>query len=932
MSTPGANFWAKKSVYNGRYMWLPLNIHLSDTKIVSGLLWEHWLSDHQRRFIADSLIGEFEDRKSVAKQLAEFLGATHDLGKAVPAFYRKPGWLLDVEFEKQLSEKLIRAGFMDSQRQEMTQESSKTPHQLASQTLLEMYGLNSDIGTIIGGHHGKPFDSKKQIKKNIKNFPYNYYLYEGKGDRFAQRWKNEQERLIAWALETTGFESLDEVPGIEQPAQVLLSGLLIMADWISSNEDYFPLIDFTDSGEGINSLERAFRGWDDWKNTDVISFEREVEVEQLFEKRFNFNTPRNVQKTFVDIIRKSENHGLYILEAPMGIGKTEAALAGIEELIRIKGMGGMFFGLPTQATSNGIFPRIESWLQVMLKDSNNYNEKTSIQLIHGKASLNDKFQKLKTTSNIYSDDEEVVTVNSWFSGKKTAILDDFVVGTVDQFLLLSLKKKHLALRHLAFSKKVVVIDEVHANDAYMNVYMKNALEWMGAYQIPVILLSATLPAKTRQQLIQHYISGQGFSLNETIKAENWDTSDAYPLITYTDGNRVNQETFDKDEVTNSVEIIQLADEDFEDKIAELVSNGGIVGIIVNTVRKAQELGEKLMHLYGQETVEILHSSFISTDRIQKEEKLLNIIGKGKERPQKKIIIGTQVIEVSLDIDFDVLISDLAPMDLLMQRIGRLHRHENVVRPKEHTIPRVYVLGTNENFNFDTGSQAVYGQYLLIRTQYFLPEIVRLPYDISKLVQEVYGKDDLDLPDILYSSYKEAKCKQDVLLNKKEGKANAYRLNEPETGHGFHDHENLIGWLENVRPQDSDPNSTAQVRDGDETIEVIPVKKIENGYSMIGETEDISNRISESEIARNLAKQTLKIPAALTKRYNIQDTIEYLENTNNHLFPEWQQQPWLKGSLGLIFDSNGKCIINGLELHYSEYLGLKYTKEVSDGEV
>ena len=174
----------------------------------------------------------------------------------------------------------------------------------------------------------------------------------------------------------------------------------------------------------------------------------------------------------------------------------------VEQLAEKTGRSGMFFGLPTQATSNGIFPRVRQWLERVEEEA---FEKASLRLAHGKSSLNEEFSSLAT--NISPDDERdaSVIVNDWFGGRKTSALDDFVVGTVDQFLLVAWKQKHLALRHLGFSKKVVVIDEVHACDAYMNQYLTKAIRWMAAYGVPIVILSATLPAERREEVIRSYL-------------------------------------------------------------------------------------------------------------------------------------------------------------------------------------------------------------------------------------------------------------------------------------------------------------------------------------------------------------------------------------------------------------------------------------------
>lgn len=518
----------------------------------------------------------------------------------------------------------------------------------------------------------------------------------------------------------------------------------------------------------------------------------------------------------------------------MGLGKTEAALFGAEELGQKKGAGGLFFGLPTQATSNGIFPRILGWLNSIEKD---FDGNLSLRLVHGKASLNEDFISLMKNSESASlvnidessyEKESSIIVNEWFSGRKTTNWDDFVVGTIDQLLLLSLKQKHLALRHLGFSKKVVIIDEVHSYDSYMNVYLYESLKWLGAYNVHVIILSATLPAEKRIKMAEVYLKGKGQSFtSDNLKDLKDLNQDTYPLITYTDGNEIKQETnFQKDdnEWKVKVKIIKENKENLINILEGFLEKDGVVGIILNTVKSSQELAKLCSKKFGEDIVELLHSSFIATDRINKEEKLLNMIGKGSKRPEKKIIIGTQVIEQSLDIDFDVLITELAPMDLMLQRIGRLHRHD-IVRPSQFKNPKCYILGTNEYLEFDEGSVSVYGEYLLARSQYFLKNSINIPEDISTLVQKVYNEVDINFGEDLKEKYYKMKNKYLSSLMKKEDKAYKFRIKNPILKERRRNKASLIAWLKNDGPQISEVKAYAKVRDTTNTIEVVALKKM-----------------------------------------------------------------------------------------------------------
>ena len=604
----------------------------------------------------------------------------------------------------------------------------------------------------------------------------------------------------------------------------------------------------------------------------------------------------------------------------MGLGKTEIALVAVEQLNAKTSRSGMFFGLPTQATSNGIFPRITDWLS---KLSITDNQSKQIQLVHGKSYLNKEFSNLKyiTKRSVNQDEDDSVIVNDWFAGRKTAILDDFVVGTVDHFLMSSLKQPHLALRHLGLSKKVIVIDEVHAYDAYMSQYLNQSVRWMGAYGVPVVILSATLPISRRNELIKNYMAGQGYHFKrEIIRPEDWNYNESYPLLSYSDGNVIKQfSNFEK--IQDKVIQVEKLTDSRSDEVVESKSNGqGIIGIIFNTVKKAQTVAIEMIEKFGEDNVELLHSAFIATDRVTKEQELLKTIGKGGDRPKFKIIIGTQVIEQSLDIDFDLLITDLSPMDLLIQRIGRLHRHQIDNRPQSLKEPKVIVLGTSDNYEFDSGSSAVYGDYLLIRTQHYLPEQFKIPSDVSSLVQKVYDGNEVVIDNHLAEVYERAKLNNEQLIDSKKTRARSFRLDNPTKRE-----KTLVGFLKDTKPEGGGEMGFAQVRDSSDTIEVICVKRNGNSYSLFGETDLISERIEEPSVAMKLANQTLKLPNILSAIYNIDETIRELEKLNNRLFPQWQRNPWLKGTLGILFDENNNAEVGGFLLNYDVKLGLNYTK-------
>lgn len=993
--------WAKKREANGQFFWLPLKQHLEDTANVIEHLWDCWLSKGQRDFISagitsksqNSLDGEEQQQKNnakTAKKLAIFLAAIHDIGKATPAFCTKKGYANSPYLDSILIDKLEDIGFTDIKYFD-DKNAGKSPHNIAGQYLLHEYGIGEDISSIIGAHHGRPVDNMFGINGNGSYLGQGAYLnnyYQNGESKFDsesethKKWDKLQRQVLKWALERSKFNSVNDLPEVSQSAQVLLWGLLTMADWIASNEEYFPLVNIELYGADNNFTR--INGYFKWSKSNVWEPKEIKDISERYKARFGSESkpefkPRDVQKSMAEAVINTENPGIFILEATTGIGKTEAALVAAEQLAHKTGRSGLFFGLPTQATSNGIFPRIVDWMGKLEKLEMTQNDNTdsddlyeceleehhkSIRLCHGKAYLNEVFRSLASSINVDESEnaisESEIIVNQWFSGRKTAVLDDFVVGTVDQLLMMSLKQKHLALRHLGLSKKVVIIDEVHAYDAYMSQYLKRTLQWLGAYKVPVILLSATLPAQSRLELLNEYQNGRAKNITDDSELkrfrENRSTlqliSNQYPIITYTDGYEIKQKSDFPKVADKEIQIRRISDENLKDLLENFSKQGGVVGVIVNTVKRAQLIGSQLLEKFGDETVDIIHSAFIATDRATKEEKLLKTIGKDGDRPKFKIIIGTQVLEQSLDIDFDVLITDLAPMDLLLQRIGRLQRHD-IDRDICYKEPTVYIMGLSETLEFEKGSSIVYGNYLLTKTQYYLPvtEIIKIPGDIPELVNKVYANEDekMDIPEDLKRKYSEFKKEHEGKIKSLKIKAKAFQLSSPTKistprklsnssqissstatmSSSFTAKKSLIGWLKSGIPVDSEEKASAKVRDTEDTIEVIAVKKIGLGYGFFGADEDISERVDEDSIAKEIAKHTFILPKLLSKNYNIDDTIDELEKYNRNYLRKWQTSTWLKGSLGIIFDENNEFELGGVKLKYSKKLGVLYDMKGSD---
>lgn len=898
------SLWGKKTVENEEELWLPLVAHMIDTKNTINWLYNHWLNEGQRNLLCQYMTEEEIQR------LVKFLGYIHDIGKATPVFQIKESYNHNRDLDYDLVEHLIRNGFLKLDELYLANP-QRTPHALAGEAILEREGVNSSVGAIIGGHHGKP-QNNDSLRDIIETYTSNFYQVDRLSDT-ENCWQKVQKELLTFGLKICGYENVQSIPEVKQPQAVLLEGLVIMADWLASseyleddvNKPMFTLISLNKSFDDLDMNQRFKNAIMTWYQNDNWIPAPITDVKAQYRKRFNFN-PRVVQEKMSNTIGKIADPGIAIIEAPMGIGKTEIALTAVEQIAGITGRNGLFFGLPTQATSNAMFLRIDDWLTEIAASS---HQNIGIKLMHGKAQFNDKYRELPHAEDVET--QGSVVINSWFSGKKS-ILEEFTIGTIDQLLLMGLKQKHLFLRHLGLSGKIVIIDEVHAYDVYMDSYLLKALEWLGAYHVPVITLSATLPEELRTNLILAYVRGKYRSARNYESKLDWKDNNSYPLLTFLDGQEVKQIDNFSTESNNktNVQVRRLHGDDQEliDKIENSLRNGGIAGVIVNTIKRAQ----KLAKMISTETpILLLHSAFLATDRAKLEQKLQEMIGKNAKRPKKLIVIGTQVLEQSLDIDFDVLYTDIAPIDLILQRIGRLHRHK-IVRPRNLIKPQVFIIGINSWGDYGDANESIYDKYLLMKTDYFLPKEITLPTDISSLVQKVYSKNN-------DSEINGLDIEREKFIDKKKrlkSKARTFQVDPPFVNHNLH------GWLDNNQPgvSKSEERAQAAVRDTQETIEILLLKKTKDGVALIDGRNIEDNQISSQEIAR----QIIRLPHAVT--FNVDDAINKLETITSKKYPFWQNDVWLKGALALTLDLNNDVRFNGWKLHYSSKFGLTYTKE------
>lgn len=905
------SLWAKKSNNPDYDKWLPLHTHLNDTAEVACLLWDNWASKSVIKSISKGITADGLDGYLIAKQVFAFLAYVHDIGKATPVFQVKEAYGKEDLNDFTLNQ-IKKSGLPINHTYHYKQE---TRHELVGYMILKKHGLDDSVAVIIGSHHGIP-PNENQIN-NIK-----HGIYDVNCGFDNLLWKSVQSEFFNNAIEFADLNKATVLSlGITRPVQVLLSGLLIMADWIASNEFLFKLINIEDSPLNINSLQRTTNAFQELKFP--LPWYIDQEWNYLYYTRFGIESPHPVQIVAVEVAKSIHTPGIFIIEAPMGEGKTEAALAVAEIFAGNSSARGIYFALPSQATSNAMFTRVINWLRTF------DNQEISVRLVHGKAEFNEEYNDIANLSdrstefidNDINEENLEIIIHEWFKGRKKELLADFAVGTIDHVLMSGLKQKHLMLRHLGLAGKVLIIDECHAYDVYMESYLLKALNWLGAYGVPVVVLSATLPLSKRQNLIEAYLNKKNLGVDS-----EWAASLAYPMVTYSDGISVNHipVTVPIAEKGTDVSIHSLNECEISDTLYRVLEKGGYAGVIFNTVKRAQEYYTKIKTSFEDAEVDLLHGGFLAIDRVKKEENLLLRLGKSNtiQRSEKYIVVGTQIFEQSLDIDFDVLITQLCPVDLLLQRIGRLHRHKRDNRPPGLKQPRCYVLGANGH-DYDEGSAAIYSLYLLMRTVEALPQKINLPNDIPKLVAKVYSENDTE-------ASINARIKWEERNEARKDSADIYQINRWKSS------KTLINWLDMKIRDDSEKRAEAAVRDGVDSIEVLIIQKRQGLLCFlpwINNGEALPFTTPTPKLAKIIAGCSVRLPSYFAWRNIADRAILEIEEImmQERIKSNWYESHWLKGALVMILDENQNVEICDCCINYDEQMGLSFIKKGDSNE-
>ncbi|MFC9261299.1 CRISPR-associated helicase Cas3' [Streptomyces hydrogenans] len=912
--------WGKSAGKAGGAVHLLLG-HLLDTAAVAELMWDRYLAPRTKRLLEVVSGGR-------GRMLFVWLCAVHDVGKATPAFQ---------EFDAAGAARVRASGL--SWRSAALKSKRWRHDKAGGRLLMDVLGPEwrpEHVGWVwplIAGHHGA-FPSAGVL--GDRAVPREH---QGRG----AQWGEVQRALVEVVTRCVGFGGVADVCPRVVPSraeQLELSGLIVMADWIASDSRYFPGIDRIDRvGLGV-SRDRARAAWEALRLRGGWGVLPVPGDGDLVKVRFG-EKGRASQDQLVAFAREVPVPALHIVEGPMGEGKTKAALVAAEVLAARFGCDGVFVGMPTQATSDPMYSQVRRWLREFGGDL-----ESQVALLHGKRMFNPEWREASASGALgeccsggssfdgIDEDDELYGIAAgqaerygpveWFLGRKRGLLCSFAVGTVDQLLFAATRTRHVMLRFAGLAGKVVIIDEVHAADVYMQQFLVEALRWLGQAGVPVVLLSATLPPAQRRALVEAYVSGQSRPGDPVVVKVP--EPGGYPSVTgaYVQDGRVEVACRSTASWRESYPVALEWLPDVSDgggavaeRTAREVAGGGVALVVLNTVDRAQGVFQALDERFPGE-VHLLHGRLCTAHRADRTAVCLERLGPaaGAARPGRMIVVATQLAEQSFDIDADVLLTDLAPIDLLLQRIGRLHRHEGTARPAVLAMPRVVVTGVAPGEGVPAlhgGSEAVYGRFRLLRTAAVIERTLAeggtwsIPSQVPGLVAEVYG-DGVVCPSSWGEAEEQARVKWEASERDRAAAAEAFLL----AARGEWSRPTLSGLHYGQTAGVGDEKDLeAVVRDGKRSVEVVIVRRRGGGYAALGGAWLGVHGEASEHVLDEVLGGTTRLPAKLTK----------VAESELRPLDGWRGHPWLEHSLALVLDQGGVARLGEWEIAYESQLGL-----------
>ncbi|MBM7824572.1 CRISPR-associated endonuclease/helicase Cas3 [Arcanobacterium pluranimalium] len=734
-----SELWAKRTGFDVPY---PLLAHMLDTACVAGALYDHWLRSELRELIQHA----FGDK---ARNIVQFVLGAHDVGKATPRFQLQLG-AADSQWNEIRSAINASGHYQDLHPRTVLRNGTKRFIRRHEQNSAYYFADNflrgdnriEDIwkSVISGGHHGR---FEVPDLSSVEREDYQEQIR-------ATGWRESHEDLLS--LLALGCDvDQNELPETVFPVvTVLLSGLVILADRIASGERW------VQGGQNLMnageiSLENP-RQWIEYRYGAAVSrvdatvglYHPWENDDAAYKAILQGYQPRPAQQAALET-----GDGLWSLMATTGVGKTEAAL--LRHSLRSERL---IFLLPTQATSNAIMNRVR---KAFAETSN------VASLAHLLASLEDFYeQPLSIFDDSHDDPNSINTAkecgdlnphqdptglypSSFVKSGSARLLAPVCVGTIDQALIGGLPGKWIHLTLLALANSHIVIDEVHTLDQYQTKLLEGLMPWLAATNTRVTFLTATLPSWQREVLTRAYggksitMAPASFPSAESVTQGQQEIvckkleTDRYVI------------GIDLRKVTHQ-NLVESHIKWFAEQRREYPNSR--IGIICNTVQRARDIAKAIEET--GESVVVLHSNMTAKHRQEAADKMLNEIGPGGTA-KKITIVGTQAIEASLDIDLDLLNTELCPAPSLIQRAGRLWRRADDGRSAR--VPRMQHKVLTVTYFDDDES----GKYL----PYLAAEIKRSASWLEKHGAINVPGDCQDFIDASTVSFDDARTDQDI---------------------------------------------------------------------------------------------------------------------------------------------------------------------------
>lgn len=507
----------------------------------------------------------------------------------------------------------------------------------------------------IAGHHGRPSERAERYFSRFR-------------EQEGEHAKRDIPSIVTDLLKLWPDASLaDLTRDAANKLSWQLSGLTVAADWVGSNTQWFPAQFPTLSLSDY--LIRARKQAQSAVHAAGLNT-ASVRSDNL-DALFDF-TLRPMQHAALDIALP-DGQMLAFIEDETGAGKTEAAMILAHRMLAAGKARGLYLALPTMATADAMFTRAQEFMGRIFN-------MPSLTLAHGRASLSTPFRNLIGRSVLNSEDEDDVTCTPWLAdNRRRALLANVGIGTIDQALLAVMPTKFSTLRLWGLASKILVVDEAHeiAGDHYMVKLLAALLQVHAAQGGSAILLTATLPLQDRAKLTRAFAEGAGNEWPE-------DTSLCYPSLSIPGGEA--RREFDQEPgLKGAVSISRIAAMDEAiDLLVQSAAQGAACVWIRNSVDEAIAAAAAL-RARGT-SVSLLHARFAFSDRKTIEAEELKRFGRDGLGREGRVLVATQIVESSLDLDFDVMVSDLAPIAALIQRAGRLWRHMTLRPRYQRVVP------------------------------------------------------------------------------------------------------------------------------------------------------------------------------------------------------------------------------------------------------